>query len=145
MYSCREDIGNTILLELFQIAPDTKEVFGFSNQSDPMIKNNIKRSNPILQMGLMVHGLQIVTMIDQILDLLGPDTDILHDVLQEQVLIRQHETYGMKVEYFLHHMGIAIRNAFLKLLDRHAYTTEVDQSWKELFDVLCTTTITPSH
>jgi hemoglobin-like flavoprotein len=131
-YSCREDIGNTILLELFEVEPETKFVFGFQPH-----QTNIE-ANPMLRMGLIVHGLRIVNMIDQILDLMGPDTDVLNEILQEQA--RRHQKHGVKKEHFAH-MGTAIRGALSKILDGDVYTAEVDNSWKEMFDVLSTTIV----
>ena len=132
-YSCREDIGNTILQELFVVAPETKLIFGLQpNQSSDMVVN------PMLRMGLMLHGLRIVHMIDQILDMMGPDTDVLNDILQEQA--RRHQKHGVKKEHFAH-MGTAIRGALSKILDDNVYTAEVDKSWKEMFDILSVTIV----
>jgi hemoglobin-like flavoprotein len=131
-YSCREYIGNAILLQLFIVEPDTKQIFGFSpNQTN--IENN-----PMLRMGLIVHGLRIVNMIDQILDLMGPDIDVLREILQEQV--QRHKRHGVKKEHFAH-MGTAIRGALRELLDKEIYTDEMDMSWKEMFDKLTSTMI----
>ena len=131
-YSCREDIGNKILQELFDVEPEIKVIFGF--QPNQM---NIA-ANPMSRMGLMVHGLRIVNMIDQILNLMGPDTDILNEILQEQA--RRHQKHGVKKEHFAH-MGTAIRAALSKILDDDVFTTEVDNSWKEMFDILSATIV----
>ena len=129
-YSCREDIGNKVLLELFEVEPEIKLIFGFQPQ-----QANIE-TNPMLRMGLTIHGLRIVNMIDQILDLMGPDTDVLNEILNEQA--RRHQKHGVKKEHFAH-MGTAIRGALSKILDKDVYTTEVDNSWKEMFDKLSAT------
>ena len=129
-YSCREDIGNAIIQELFEIEPETKLVFGFQpNQT------NVE-TNPMLRMGLMMHGLRIVHMIDQILDLMGPDMDVLKEILQEQA--RRHQKHGVKKEHFAH-MGTAIRGALSKILSSDVYTADIDNSWKAMFDVLSAT------
>lgn len=131
-YSCREDIGNAILQELFEVEPETKLIFGFQRH-----QTNIE-ANPMLRLGLIVHGLRIVNMIDQILDLMGPDTDVLNEILQEQA--RRHRKHGVKKEHFVH-MGTAIRGALSKILDDDVYTAEVDKSWKEMFDILSATIV----
>ena len=131
-YSCREDIGNAILQELFEVEPETKLIFGFQRHH-----TNIE-ANPMLRLGLIVHGLRIVNMIDQILDLMGPDTDVLNEILQEQA--RRHRKHGVKKEHFVH-MGTAIRGALTKILDDDVYTAEVDKSWKEMFDILSATIV----
>jgi hemoglobin-like flavoprotein len=95
-------------------------IFGFqSNQG------NIEK-NPILRMGLMVHGLRIVQMIDEVLNWLGPDVDVLNEILSD--LGNRHGRYGVKKEHFVH-MGEAIRGALSNILDEKHYT-------KEIFDTL---------
>jgi hemoglobin-like flavoprotein len=131
-YSCREDIGNKILLELFEVEPETRLVFGFKPH-----QTNIEE-NPMLRMGLMVHGLRIVHMIDQILSLMGPDSDVLDAILLEQV--ERHKKHGVKKEHFAH-MGTAIRGALSKILEEDVYTAVVDNHWKEIFDILSATIV----
>jgi hemoglobin-like flavoprotein len=131
-HSCREHIGNAILLQLFNVEPEIKLVFGFT-----LDQTNIE-NNPMLRMGLMVHGLRIMKMIDQVLELMGPDTEVLNEILQDQV--QRHKRYGVKKEHFAH-MGTAIRGALSNLLDKEVYTADVDRSWKEMFDKLTTAMI----
>jgi hemoglobin-like flavoprotein len=124
-YSSREEIGNAILLQLFEISPETKVIFGFQQKQE-----NIEK-HPMLRMGLMVHGLRIVQMIDEVLNWLGPDMDVLHSILSD--LGKRHERYGVKKEHFVH-MGEAIRGALSKILDAKHYTKDIDLAWKEIFD-----------
>jgi hemoglobin-like flavoprotein len=124
-YSSREEIGNAILLHLFEVEPETKLIFGFQPS-----QNNIE-TNPMLRMGLMVHGIRIVHMIDQVLTWLGPDCDVVADILRD--LGQRHSRYGVKKEHFAL-MGVAIRGALSKILDEKQYTKEVDMAWKEIFD-----------
>jgi hemoglobin-like flavoprotein len=126
-YSCREEIGNKILLQLFEIEPEIKVIFGFKQH-----QNDIE-TNPMLRMGLMVHGLRIVNMIDHILNMLGPDSDVLNAILREQC--ERHKKFGVKKEHFAK-IGPAIRGALSNILDKEFYTAEVDASWTEVFDVL---------
>jgi hemoglobin-like flavoprotein len=133
-YSCREDIGNKILMELFKVEPEIRSIFGFKSHQQGI------EVNPMLRMALMVHGLRIISMIDDILNMLGPDTDVLHEILSDQY--QRHKKFGVKKEYFAK-MGPAIRGALSKLLDKKVYTVEVDKSWEEVFDVL-TNSITRS-
>ena len=69
-----EDVGTAIMLNLFRLHPDTKTVFGFrANQ-------NIE-SNPLLRMGILVHAARILHMFDTVISMLGPDTELLEEVL----------------------------------------------------------------
>jgi hemoglobin-like flavoprotein len=126
-YSCREDIGNMILMDLFELEPEILSIFGFKPHQHDI------EANPMLRMGIMVHGLRIVAMIDGILNMLGPDSDVLHDILSEQY--QRHRKFGVRKEHFAQ-MGPAVRGALSKLLDDKVYTVEVDRSWEEVFDVL---------
>jgi hemoglobin-like flavoprotein len=126
-YSSREEIGNAILLQLFEISPETKVIFGFQQK-----QGNIEK-HPMLRMGLMVHGLRIVQMIDEVLNWLGPDVDVLNEILSD--LGNRHGRYGVKKEHFVH-MGEAIRGALSNILDEKHYTKDVDMAWKEIFDTL---------
>ena len=131
-FSSCEEIGNAILLELFDIEPATKIVFGYQpNQQDI-------KSHPVLRMGLMVHGLRIVQMIDQVLDVLGPDTEVLKEILAD--VAKRHQRKGVQKEHFVH-MGAAIRGALSKVLEQENYSTEVDMAWKDIFDCLSQTIV----
>jgi hemoglobin-like flavoprotein len=132
-FSSREEIGNAILLELFEIEPATKIVFGYQPNSRQDIK-----SHPVLRMGLMVHGQRIVQMIDQVLDVLGPDTDVLKEILAD--VGQRHQRKGVQKEHFVH-MGSAIRGALSKILEPENYSAEVDMAWKDIFDKLSQTIV----
>ena len=127
-YSCRETIGKTILLNMFTLEPSTKLVFGFQ-----LHHKNIDQ-HPMLRAGLMVHGLRIVHMIDQILDLLGPDMETLMEILQD--VGKRHEKFGVQKEHYTH-LGTAIRHTMKHIMkDEQYYTSSIDNAWTHIFDIL---------
>ena len=69
-YGSREELGNNILFHMFRADPESKTVFGFK------ATQNVE-DNPLLRMGVLVHGTRIFSMIDEVLGLLGPDCEAL--------------------------------------------------------------------
>jgi hemoglobin-like flavoprotein len=124
-YGTEEELGRKILLNLFRADPAIKEVFGFQRKQDI-------ESNPMLLMGVMVHGTRMVAMLDSVLALLGPDTELLEEVLGS--LGKRHRRYGVKKEYFAL-MGAAIRDAIADIFG-DLYSDADDKAWKEVFDAM---------
>jgi hemoglobin-like flavoprotein len=124
-FGCPEEVGTMILLNLFDRAPETKTIFGFQ------IKDNIE-VNPMLRMGLLVHGTRMVEMLDSVLDLLGPDTDLLADVLSG--LGRRHQKLGVQKAHFPL-LGLALRDALAEIMN-DSWTDAMEDAWMEVFDCL---------
>lgn len=126
-FGSEEKVGTEILLRLFRAEPEAKEVFGFKLTQD--IENH-----PMLRMGVLVHGAHVVKMLDGVLSLLGPDVEMLEEILSQ--LGRRHLMHGVKKEYFPL-LGNAIREA-ISLIIGDNYTDEDDLAWKEVFNELST-------
>jgi hemoglobin-like flavoprotein len=124
-HGSEEELGRKILLNLFRADPAIKEVFGFQRKQDI-------ESNPMLLMGVMVHGTGMVAMLDSVLALLGPDTELLEEVLGS--LGKRHQRYGVEKEYFVL-MGAAIRDAISDIFG-DLYSDADDKAWKEVFDAM---------
>ena len=125
-FSCREDVGLKILLELFRLDPLTKAVFGFRPNQDV-------GGHPLLRMGALVHGLNFIKMIDAVLGLLGPDTELLAMLLAEQGA--RHTRAGVKPSH-IRLLGEACRGVLSKLVPEQQWTSEVDSAWRDVFDEL---------
>ena len=91
-YGSREELGLEILFHVFKADPESKTVFGFK-------PNQNIADNPLLRMGVFVHGTRIVGMIDQVLGLLGPDSDSLIEFLA--TLGERHTRHHVKKSYFI--------------------------------------------
>lgn len=86
----------------------------------------------MLRMGVLIHGAHIVKMMDIVLSLLGPDVEMLEEILGQ--LGQRHQMRGVKKEYFPL-LGDAIRET-LSLMIGDKYTDEDDAAWKEVYDAL---------
>lgn len=124
-YGCEEEVGTAILLNLFRAAPGAKAVFGFK-------PNENIEDHPRRRIAMLVHGAQIVQMMDGVLMLLGPDVELLEKILGK--LGRRHERHGVKKEYFPL-LGDAIRET-LASINGDNFTDEADAAWKEVFGEL---------
>lgn len=74
-----------------------------------------------------------IQMIDKALSLLGPDIELLTEILLE--LGQKHVSYGVKSEYFPS-MGRALVFAVQKVLPESSFTPDVKDSWVEVYGAL---------
>ena len=122
-FSCREEVGLQILLELFQMDPSIKLVFGFQPKQDV-------GKNPLLRMGALVHGVNIVKMIDSLLGLIGPDTELLAILLAEQG--ERHARLGVKATH-VPLLGQACKKVIRTLVPENEWKVEFDAAWTDVF------------
>jgi hemoglobin-like flavoprotein len=130
-----EQVGTTILIHLFTVEPETKRIFGFRPDQDIA-------GNPMLKMGVLVHGAQVIQMLDGILDLLGQDTDLLEQALGP--VGEQHcRLVGTDQPEYFELLGQAIRMTLMEILgDR--FTPSCYVAWTEAFRVF-SSCIVPSR
>jgi hemoglobin-like flavoprotein len=124
-FGCVEEVGTMILLNLFDQAPETKEIFGFKAD------DNVE-ANPMLRVGLLIHGTRVVNMADSVLGMLGPDTDLLLDFLSE--VGKRLQKSNVKKEH-VSMFGIAIRDALAEIMDEN-WTDTIEDGWIEVYDEL---------
>ncbi len=110
---------------LFELEPRTKEVFGFARDYDPDMKE-LKDS------GNLIHAISMIDMFDKAINMLGPDTETLNEVLHD--LGKRHIKYGILPHYFPF-MGHAVVYA-LKESIGDTMTPEVTEAWVEVYDEL---------
>lgn len=73
----------------------------------------------MLRMCVLVHGARIVTMLDGVLSLLGPNVDMLEEILGQ--LGQRHMRFVVKNEYFPL-LGDAVREALSSIIgDKFTY------------------------
>lgn len=75
-YSCDIQVGTEILLNIFELQPEYTKVFGFASIEDI-------DSDPRCRRAFLVQASRIVGTLDELIDLLGPDTDILDEILSQ--------------------------------------------------------------
>ena len=127
-YSSREEIGMSVLLCMFRTKPETKLVFGFT------LKQNVEE-NPMLKMGAMIHGTRIYSMLEQVLNLVGPDMETLVEFLE--TLGERHSRLGVKQKYFTY-LSDSVREVLATILG-DKYTSDDDAAWKAILEFWATT------
>ena len=113
---------------LFELEPRTKSVFGFPTDADVS-------SCPRLQIGALIHSKRLIHMLDTAIDVVGPDPDLVSDVLTK--LGRRHIQYGVKAAY-LPLMGMAINHALKAILGDAVWRDDVEQAWDIVYEELST-------
>ena len=72
-------------------------------------------------------------MIDKALGMLGPDIELLTEILLE--LGQKHVSYGVKPEYFPS-MGRSLIFAVQKVLPEASFSPDIKDSWVEVYGAL---------
>lgn len=79
------------------------------------------------------HAKYFIQMIDKALSMLGPDIEILTEILLE--LGEKHVRYGVKPEYFPS-MGRALIDTVQETLGEKDFTSDVKADWVEVYGAL---------
>lgn len=112
-------------LRLFEKEPQTKKVFGFAIDYNPS-------GSELGRMGILIHAIRMIHMFDAALNMLGPDTDTLRDVLQQ--LGKRHIRYGVKPAFFPY-MGKALLETLAETLGDY-WTPEMEAAWTVVYEQL---------
>jgi hemoglobin-like flavoprotein len=108
------------------LEPEAKKIFGFGASLGPISDKLIKSPR------FTKHAKYFIQMIDKALGMLGPDIELLTEILLD--LGAKHVTYGVKPEYFPS-MGRALLFAVKERLGDD-YTDEVKDAWVEVYGAL---------
>jgi hypothetical protein len=111
---------------LFALEPEAKRIFGFGGVQTPISAELVKSPR------FIKHAKYFIQMIDKALGMLGPDIELLTEILLD--LGAKHVTYGVKPEYFPS-MGRALLFAVKEKLGDD-YTDEVKDAWVEVYGAL---------
>jgi hemoglobin-like flavoprotein len=109
----------------FALEPDAKVIFGFRNRDgdEELIKSR----------RFSRHAAYFIQMIDKALGMLGPDIELLTEILLE--LGQKHVSYGVQPEYFPS-MGRALIFAVQDTLGEAHFPAEIKDSWVEVYGAL---------
>jgi hemoglobin-like flavoprotein len=111
---------------LFDKCPQSKTLFGFPIDIDvdsPELLNS-KR--------FLAHAVYLLEMIDTALNMLGPDIELLTDIMTE--LGKKHVSYGVKPDMFPI-MGDALIYMLRDVLGDE-FTDATEEAWKETYGAL---------
>lgn len=101
---------------LFELEPLTKVCFGFDEKFD--VK---KQCSGLFRFGVLIHAQRMMAMLDSALGLLGPDHELLTEILYDAGA--RHVKFGVKV------LGQALAPALSDALGSQ-WTSEVAQAWE---------------
>jgi hemoglobin-like flavoprotein len=109
----------------FALEPEAKAIFGFrdSQSDEELIKSRRFKK----------HASYFIQMIDKALGMLGPDIELLTEILLE--LGQKHVNYGVKPEYFPS-MGRSLIFAVQSVLGEDAFQSDIKDSWVEVYGAL---------
>lgn len=107
----------------FEKEPEAMKVFGFNGEENPS-------QTGLGRMGMLIHSMRMVQMFDTVMNLLGPDTDSLRDILQQ--LGKRHISYGVKANFFPH-FGEALIESLAEVL-ADDWNDELERAWVEIYD-----------
>ena len=109
------------------LEPQAQLVFGFDKSMDP-------NSDLVLKSPRFIkHAKYFIQMIDRALGMLGPDIELLTEILME--LGEKHVRYGVKPEFFPS-MGRALIEAVDNNLGENEFTDEIKANWHEVYGAL---------
>ena len=110
---------------LFELEPEAKAIFGFEASED--VSAELAKSPRFTK-----HAKYFIQMIDKALGMLGPDIELLTEILLD--LGKKHVGYGVKPEYFPS-MGRALIYSVKEQLGEK-YTDETKDAWVEVYGAL---------
>ena len=104
---------------MFKIQPRTKSAFGFDKSEEEGLARTA------------VHANGIVKLFDSVLQMLGPDTEFIEEILAQ--VGRRHKVMGINPAFFPY-MGQALVAQLETVLGADVLTKEHRQAWEEVFD-----------
>jgi hemoglobin-like flavoprotein len=116
-----------IFSRFFSLEPEAQLIFGFSETMDPNSDEVIKSAR------FIKHAKYFVQMIDKALNMMGPDIELLTEILLE--LGQKHVRYGVKPEFFPS-MGRALIDAVSSNLPAGVFTDTIKSDWVEVYGAL---------
>jgi methyl-accepting chemotaxis protein len=122
----QEVVGSKLFQRLFDKCPKAKVLFGFPIDID------VYSSELLTSKRFLAHAAYMLEMIDTALNMLGPDIELLTEIMHDLGL--KHIRYGVKPEMFPI-MGEALVCVLQDALgDR--FTNTIEASWVETYGAL---------
>jgi hemoglobin-like flavoprotein len=110
---------------LFELQPRSKTVFGFTSDTNPS-------AGTLGHMGVLIHAIRMMHMLDTALNMLGPDTDTLREMLQQ--LGKRHVGYGVSPHFFPF-LGQALTYALAERLGDE-WNDDLETAWLDVYEQL---------
>lgn len=121
------EAGTILFSHLFAICPSSALLFGFPVDMDTS-REALKSTKRFT-----THAKYMVEMLDKALNLLGPDHELLTEIMAD--LGKKHAHLGVTDETYYPVMGDALIITLKELLGPE-FTSEVEESWREVYNAL---------
>lgn len=118
-----ETAGKILFQALFEKCPQAKPLFGFPIDIDPTSKELLASRR------FKMHAIYMIQMLDTALNMLGPDIELLTEIMQE--LGVKHIRYGVRPEMFPV-MGEALLLTLEQTIGAD-FNDAVRDAWKETY------------
>jgi hemoglobin-like flavoprotein len=124
------EVAGTILFKhFFTACPGAKVLFGFPEDMDPGSESMTQSKRFIM------HASNMIDMLDRALNMLGPDAELLAEILTD--LGKKHARMGVRESYFPF-MGEALIATLRDVLGASGFTPEIEESWNVVYAGLST-------
>ncbi|CAB9507130.1 Globin [Seminavis robusta] len=117
------EAGTLLFTHLFEKCPPAMVLFGFPKDMDPTCEK-LKKSKRFVS-----HAKNMVAMLDRALAMLGPDAELLEEMLLD--LGKKHVTIGVPVNAYPI-MGDALLQTLRELLG-DKFNQQAEHSWLEVY------------
>ncbi|CAJ1936887.1 unnamed protein product [Cylindrotheca closterium] len=126
-------VGTQLFQKFFASTPNAMTVFGFPKGSDPSSKDSLENPRFVKKAKWFIRV--FIQMIERSLDMLGPDSELLTEILLE--LGQRHVRYGVDTSYYPA-MGKVLLVVLDDVLDEKTFTPQVRKDWEEVYTALYT-------
>jgi hemoglobin-like flavoprotein len=123
-----EELGKILFIKFFVLKPEAKKIFGFDTKS--MKSDDDFFNSP----RFLAHGKHFVGILDTAVDMLGPNLEMLTEILLE--LGDEHKNkHGVKKEWFPI-MGVALLECMADMLGPKKFSAETKKCWLEVYKAI---------
>lgn len=130
MENYAERTGRGLFIRFLEEQPDAKAVFGFANATG---KNSNADSVYETRQFLAVAK-NFIEIVDQAVDMLGPDLEVLAEVLIE-LGEKYHNEYGMRSEYYPV-LGRALIDQLEEMMGPEQFGIHTKSCWLQVYGAL---------
>jgi hemoglobin-like flavoprotein len=124
-----DEFGTILFTKFFERCPEAKKVFGFDKTQRRLSNEDFYKTQRF-----KAHAKHFVAMLNKAVDMIGPNIEILTEILLD--LGRTHcAEYGVKDGYYPI-MGAALLESMEEMLGPKTFTKQTKHCWLEVYQSL---------
>ncbi|KAG7341030.1 globin-like protein [Nitzschia inconspicua] len=120
-----DKVGTKLFIKFFDLEPEARRIFGFRERHS--LEDLVKSRR------FYKHAAYFIQMLDKAIGMLGPDIEMLTDILME--LGKKHVSYGVEPEFFPS-MGRSLIETLEETLGKDKFDVETKGCWVEVYGAL---------